>query len=286
METTEAKISKYFGVKTASYQSSVKEINDSERTIKAIANTYFYIDSDQDMLIPGCAKKSIADRGPLSSAVAKIKHQADHNLNTRNAVGRITVLDERKYEGNDVLYFESFIPDTMKGENDLGNYQEGLFDNHSIGFRYKQLELAERDSQEAEWAANWAKYYPMALNPEEADKYGYFYVVKEIELFEISVVSFGMNTLTPYLGSKSKDKNKNIIKDSLDRIDLIKAQLKSSLDKKVRKEVDLQVLQLKQILSELEIKEPSKKTTQHANESGTKETKKGPITINSLSKFI
>jgi hypothetical protein len=42
------------------------------------------------MLVTGCAIKSINDRGVNSNAVAKIKHQSDHILDTKNTVGRIT----------------------------------------------------------------------------------------------------------------------------------------------------------------------------------------------------
>jgi len=277
-KTIQQKLATHFGVKHSEGGLAIKEVNENERTIKAIANTYYWIDSDQDMLVKGSSTKSINDRGVNSSAVAKIKHQSDHVLNTQNTVGRITVLDERVIDGKDVLYFESFIPETRKGNDDLMNYKSGLYDNHSIGFRYKVLELAVRNSQNADELKNWNEFYPMALNPEKADEMGFFWVVKEIELFEISVVSFGANQLTPYLGSKSATDNNNLKAELLDRIDQLNAQLKSNVEAKTdRKNIDMECLQLKQIITDLQLFEPSKKATRKEptnNDTKKEESKK------------
>jgi phage head maturation protease len=260
------KLATHFGVKICEGTSTIinqKEIDLEERTIKAIGNTYFLIDSDQDMLVSGCSKKSINDRGPQSNATAKIKHQSDHVLNTKNVVGRMSVIDERVIDGKEVLYFESFIPATRKGDDDLVNYQEGLYDNHSIGFRYKQIELAVREGGSEMESKNWAEFYPKAINPEKADEFGFFYVVKEIELFEISVVSYGANSLTPYLGSKSIEENVKLKTEIIERLDSLNAQLKSTAEsKETRKDIDLEFLQLKQIITELKLSQPSKQATQ------------------------
>lgn len=260
------KLATHFGVKICEGTSTIinqKEIDLEERTIKAIGNTYFLIDSDQDMLVSGCSKKSINDRGPQSNATAKIKHQSDHVLNTKNVVGRMSVIDERIIDGKEVLYFESFIPATRKGDDDLVNYQEGLYDNHSIGFRYKQIELAIREGGSEMESKNWAEFYPKAINPEKADEFGFFYVVKEIELFEISVVSYGANSLTPYLGSKSIEENVKLKTEIIERLDSLNAQLKSTAEsKETRKDIDLEFLQLKQIITELKLSQPSKQATQ------------------------
>lgn len=262
-QTVEQKMSTHFGVKLASGSKSVKEVDMTNRIVKFIGNTYFYIDSDQDMLIPGCASKSINDRGPQSNATAKIKHQSDHVLNTKNVVGRFTVVDERNIDGMDVLYCESHIAPTTKGNDDLINYQEQIYDNHSIGFRYKKLEYAEKDSTNEEYSKNWAEFYPKALNPEKADEHGFFYVIKEIELFEISVVSYGANKLTANLTGKSKGNLEAVKTNLFERLDNLNTQLKSSASTKDdQKQIDMEILQLKQIITELNIDQPSKKSTE------------------------
>ena len=227
-KTLAQKLGTHFGVKTVENIKSIKEVDAENRTVKFIANTYFFIDSDQDMLITGCAVKSINDRGAASNATAKIKHQSDHVLNTQNVVGRIDVIDERIIDSKTVIYCESHIPATSKGNDDLINYQEGVYDNHSIGFRYKSLVLAVKDSTDQRESAAWNEFYPLALNPEKADEFGYFFVIKEIELFEVSVVSYGANELTPVIGSKSKGMNEAIKFNLNERLDSLSNNVKSN----------------------------------------------------------
>jgi hypothetical protein len=59
---------------------AVKQVDTNERTVDVIANTYYWFDSDADVLVPGVAAKSIQDRGPKSSMPGKIKHLSNHNL--------------------------------------------------------------------------------------------------------------------------------------------------------------------------------------------------------------
>lgn len=267
-KSKEQKLKTFFGVKTnPTIPGGIEQkVDDENRVIKAVGNTYFFIDSDLDMLIPGCASKSIQDRGPQSQATAKIKHQSDHVLDTKNTVGRMTVLEERIVDGMNVLYFESFIPETRKGNDDLENYKQGIYDNHSIGFRYKNLILAEKDSQNELSRSAWDQYYPMALNPEVADDMGAFWVVKEIELFEISVVSYGANSLTPNLSGKSVEENNRLKIDIMDRITDLMEKANAGLSKKDQKQTELEGFQLKQLIADLDLKEPSKKSTPEIEE--------------------
>jgi len=269
------KLKTFFGVKINTASGGfTQKVDDENRIVKAVGNTYFYIDSDYDMLVSGCCSKSISDRGPLSSATAKIKHQSDHVLNTKNVVGRLTVLEERVIEGKEVLYFESFIPETTKGNDDLENYKQDIYDNHSIGFRYKNLVLAIRDSEEESERKAWEEFYPRALNPEKADEYGFFWVVKEVELFEISVVSFGANRLTPNLTGKSEEENTKVITNIIERIDFITEEAKANKNKAERNSIEMEALQLKQLIADLDLVEPSKKSTLDAKGPGNTDTLK------------
>lgn len=255
-----SKKAKEYAVKT-NRANNIKAVNMGERTIDAIANTYYFVDSDMDVLVMGAAAKSIKDRGPQSNATAKIKHQLDHQLNVKNVLGRITELKEEVLDGKSVLSFSSYIPETTSGNEHLINYQEGLYDNHSIGFRYQNIEYAERDSSNDKDKKNWDEIYPMLLNPEVADEAGYFFVVREIKLYEISTVSFGANSLTPYLGSKAEGQEERLKQDIIGRIDQLKEQFKEGLGKSDRNQMDLQAAQLKQIIKDLQLKQPSKKDT-------------------------
>ena len=290
-KTFAEKMATHFGVKIAKGQNSVKAIDMDKRIVEFIGNTYFWIDSDLDMLVPGCAVKSINDRGPKSQANAKIKHQNDHRLDTRNTVGRFVDMEEKEIDGKFVLWAASYIPPTTKGNDDLINYQEGIFDNHSIGFRYKSIIWASKDSENELSVKAWEEFYPKALNPEVADENGGFWVVKEIELFEISVVSYGANQLTPVLGVKSKDRNQKIKSEIISRLNEI-VQLKSSAETKAdQKNIEMEALQLKQIITDLDLNEPSKKDTDQNSPSQINDTQdegdtKSKSIINILTKSI
>ena len=171
-----------------------------------------------------------------------------------------------------------------------------IYDNHSIGFRYKIIEIADANSDDLNEQKNWDEFYPLAINPELADAMGFFWVVKEIELFEISVVSFGANKLTPYLGSKSKEENNKIKTDLLERVNELNAQLKSASEsKEERKNIDLEFLQLKQIITDLKLEQPTKKITpqepinkviETVEKSNTKTQNTNQNLINNISKFL
>src|SRR5690606_24479112 len=104
------------------------------------------------------------------------------------------------------IYFETKMLNTSDGNDTLIKYQEGVYDNHSIGFRYLDIRYIEQDSDQ--WKVNIDKL----INPEDAENRGYMFLVKEIELFEGSTVAFGANRLTPYLGSKSENKSLSLLK--------------------------------------------------------------------------
>jgi len=54
------KLSNHYNVK--SVQNLSIKVDENERIVKGIANTYFWIDEDLDMLVTGCCLKSIKDR--------------------------------------------------------------------------------------------------------------------------------------------------------------------------------------------------------------------------------
>ncbi len=174
MKTIQDKKDIPFGVKANCVQH--KSQTDG-RTVDIVANTYNFFDSDWDVLVPGCCAKSIKERGPKADGV-KIKHLSNHNLT--KGVGRIELLEETKIDGNDVLHANSWMSETSDGEETLTKYKEGLIDQHSIGFRYLDLQFLESESEEFD------KVLKDLINPEEAERVGFIYLVKEIQLFEFS----------------------------------------------------------------------------------------------------
>ena len=226
---------------------SKAEVNAEARTVDVVANTYNYFDTDFDVLAPGCCAKSITERGPKSSLPGKIKHLSNHNLT--KGVGRVELLEETTINGMQVLHANSWISETADGEETLTKYKEGLIDQHSIGFRYLDIQFLESESEE------FNNVLKDVINPQDAIDAGFIYYVKEIRLFEFSSLDgFGANRLTPFLGVKSD--NKTVQYNNL--ITKLDALLKSDADKDT---MQMQTLQIKQMIYELYNPEPSLRDT-------------------------
>jgi len=248
-----------YGVKTIAQKAIDVDMN--KRNVEGILNTFFWIDYDLDMLIPNSAKRSIQHSGPKSNATAKIKHLADHVMRTDNVVGLFTELEEKDIDGIPRIWFVSKIPESTKGNTHLINYQSGIYDNHSIGFRYVKYIVCMKESENEDQMRNWDEWYPQAINKEVADEHGFFFVVKEIELWEGSVVMFGSNELTPTLGVKSQDKNHLMI-EMKERLNKLTAALRSgSQDDDEMKMLELQEKQIEQMMYDIVQKDPSSKGT-------------------------
>jgi len=228
---------------------SYKEIDEGNRTVKAIVNTYNYYDFDYDVLRMGAAKQSIEQRGSNTSANDKILHALFHDL-TR-LPGKSMNEVETVIDGKQVLYAESKLSETIDGEDTLTKYIDNIYNQHSIGFKYIQIEYIEKEGE------GWNKFINSLINPEDADKIGFGWDVKEFNWYEWSTVPFGANKLTPALGVKTT--NKTVL------IDNIYLKLQSLVDKANRYEVkdkrkfELQYAQLKQMILELTQVEQSQK---------------------------
>ena len=247
------KKSAHYSVKSA--DANILDVSTSSRIVTGFFNSYNFFDSDKDVLIMGSAKKSIEERGVNSTAVAKIKHALNHDLTT--LVGKLQVMEETTKNGITGIYFESKIANTTLGNDTLINYKEGIYDNHSIGFKYNQLSLIESEKNPVAWNEVVSKL----VNPEEAEKYGYLYLVKEINLFEGSTVAFGANSLTPFLGVKSGSKESMTLA-LVSKLNQLEYTVKNGMQSdEMLSTFELQIKQFKQILKEIEVAETFDKPT-------------------------
>lgn len=239
----------YYKVKPCGIvKAAIQDVDTTGRIVTGFYNTYNFMDDDMDVLLSGAAKKSIKERGADSKAVAKIKHALNHDLTL--LPGKIKVLEEKEVNGIEGIYFETAMADTTLGNDTLKNYLAGIYDNHSIGFRYIDIEMIERDNQHGN-SSKWDKIIEKMINPEKAEEAGYMFAVKEIMLYEGSTVAFGCNQLTPYLGVKNG--NKDALKIALfDRMDKLNKALKTGdQSDDMMGSFELQILQIKQMLNEM-----------------------------------
>ncbi len=234
-----------------------KEVDLSKRTVDLIANTYYYFDTAQDVLVDGCCAKSIRERGVNSTQPGKIKHLMHHNWEMN--IAKPVLIEETPFNGKTVLRANSWFPETDDAERELIKYQEGMWDQHSIGYRYVNVEYIDSESKE------WDKTLSMLINPDDAISFGYMFLVKEIMLFEYSTVSFGANKLTPYLGSKSENKNVQY-HNFCTKLDAIRDAYKVGVKDKFT--LECQERQIKQLIYEL-LNEPDDKTTKRPVKSNT-----------------
>jgi hypothetical protein len=75
--------------------------------------------------------------------------------------------------------------------------------------QYVKIDLAVNDSQYEEEYKVWSDNIDQIGNREHAEEKGYFWLVREAKLIEISAVLMGSNTLTPTINEPSKDTQKN-----------------------------------------------------------------------------
>ncbi len=104
------------------------EANEEDRTIKGYAAVWGSIDMvHREVMIKGCYAKSIADRGPDSSAKQKIAFLWDHKCG--EPLGRITKLKEDKYG----LYFEAEFDEIQFAMDKLKQVRSGTLNQFSTG---------------------------------------------------------------------------------------------------------------------------------------------------------
>jgi phage head maturation protease len=268
----EKKIGNHYKARTVT--KAVKDVDLDKRVVTGIFNSYFYIDSDLDMLLPGAAAKSIQERGVGSTKGNKIKHLKDHDWSQN--VADIKVLDERAVEinGKEVqgIYHESFYPESQDSTDLLIKIQAGMYDARSIGFQYDKLVFCQKDAQDEEAQKNWVQYLPMAINPEIAEEAGHFWAVKEIKLWEGSDVSFGANELTPMLGVKGGPKDL-IAKQLGAKLDACQSLIKSgNLSDEGFHTLEMEFKQIKSYIATLSEQQPSRKDTEQTPSRQPKDT--------------
>ncbi len=154
---------------------SVKEVDTKSGVVCGYFAKFDNIDSYQDMIVKGAFLKTIQERGPQGTD--QIKHLFQHD--SWSPIGKILVLKEDKFG----LYFESQMSKTQKGQDVLLQYAEGIYNEHSIGYRVVKEERVEDENE------NFVCYK-----------------LTELKLWEGSTVTWGANSQTPFTGFKSDDK--------------------------------------------------------------------------------
>lgn len=194
-----------------------------KRTI--VANTFFWMDSHDDVHVPGIFNKSIAENVNKNGR-SLISHLQDHVFQIRGRVGRPIAFYEKEMiwrqlgharNGSTVaLIMESEI-DRELDRSVYDEYKNDFIDQHSVQMRYITIDVAMNDSQFKTEYANWQEVYPRLGNKAKADAAGKFYIVREADLLEVSCVLMGSNRLTPVLTNPKANAS-----DDIEKIDISK----------------------------------------------------------------
>lgn len=183
-------------------------LSKDELIVKAVINTTNVIDSHLDLHVSGLWNKSLKEN-------RLIMHVQEHKSNEFSKI--ISDGDDLKafahtytwvqlgyeFEGStQALVFESKV---KKERNPymFEQYAKGRVKNHSVGMRYVTIKMCINDEDYPTAKSNWDNFYPLAINKEVADQYGYFWAVTEAKVIEGSAVPLGSNSLTPTLAVKA-----------------------------------------------------------------------------------
>jgi len=175
---------------TKSFTIDITDVDVDSRIISGYCSTFNNVDSDGDLIVKGSFAKTLMENGP-DSANPRIFHLYQHDIT--QVLGRPTVLKEDE-KG---LYFETKIANTSLGNDVLALYNEGIINEHSIGFQ--TIKSANRGS---------------------------YNEIQEVKLFEFSTVTFGANANTPFLGFKSQFADQESITSQFDKVSkMLKAEI-------------------------------------------------------------
>jgi HK97 family phage prohead protease len=143
------------------------------------------LDSDSDVIVQGAFTKSLQERG-VNSKGRRIQHLRHHDW--QQPIGKFLSLEQDSYG----LKFVSKMSESTIGKDALINYDEGIINEHSIGFNYIKGKIEKKESAD----------------------FGEYYEVKEVRLLEGSAVTFGANEHT---GTISVNKSLSL-EDNLEKL--------------------------------------------------------------------
>ena len=150
------------------YKAEIKDMDSDRMTVTGYFASFGNMDYDDDIIMPGAATKTIAERGPMGSNEIFFLNQ--HNYAQPH--GKPMVLEAQE-KG---IYFESKIAPTSYGRDAMILYAEGIVVQHSIGFSTIKSDYDQQTGMR---------------------------MIKEIKLYEGSNVTLGANPETPFTGFKS-----------------------------------------------------------------------------------
>lgn len=194
--------------------SNDKEAGVLKRTI--VANTYWYMDSHSDVHIGKGDQEdgsSLFTEAITKKSANKIPPIDQHNWSLDGRMGKTLKLYEDKISWRalglgrtgmtEALFAEAEIHKS-RNESRYNDYLNDEVDQHSVGMRYIDVQLAINDKDEyPKEHAVFQKFISRIGNRPEVEKQGFFFAVLKADIREYSAVIAGSNDLTPTLSTGS-----------------------------------------------------------------------------------
>lgn len=187
--------------------------NDFEKGVlkrTVVTNTYWWMDSHSDVHIGRDGGDTAIFSESIKGRESKIYPIDQHNWSLDGKMGKTLSLYEAPISWRALGVGKTGMTESLfavaqiekaKNEKRYEEYKNDEIDQHSVGMRYVDVQLAVNDPDEypKEFQV-WQKYIGKLGNRQEAEKQGYFFPVIKAQLLEYSAVIAGSNTLTPTLG--------------------------------------------------------------------------------------
>jgi hypothetical protein len=211
-----------------------------KRTV--LANTYWWMDSHSDVhLGRGSEEESAIFTESIKGRASKIFPIDQHNYSLDGRMGKTLNIYEApiswralgvgKTGMTEGLFADAQI-EKRKNPSRYEDYLNDEVDQHSVGMRYIDIQLAVNDENEyPKEHAIYQKYISKIGNRASVEKQGFFFAVGKAHLGEYSAVIAGSNELTPTMGQGSGDTGKEVTGVNLD---LLKATNKILNDLKLK----------------------------------------------------
>lgn len=228
-----------YGVK--SHALELKDFDEGSRKVSGYFASFDTLDSDNDIIRKGAFSKSIQERGTKATSNRQIAHLRNHDW--EHQIGKLVELGE----DSKGLFFVSELGRSTKGNDAFLDYQDGILNEHSIGFNY----IGEK--------INWVE--------DSNFKEGGFFEVKEVKLWEGSGVTFGANEFTPVIDVAKGFTKESAIEKLNTEFDIITRALVNGqgTDERLHS-FEMRLKVLKQKYNSLLINEPFDKNTYGINE--------------------
>lgn len=199
---------------------SVKDVDIKSGIVTGYLAAFDNIDNAKDMIVKGAFTKTISERGV--DGTKQIKHIFQHD--TYQPLGVYQVLKEDK-KG---LYFEALFSKTQKAQDILLQYGEGIYNEHSIGYRTLKEEVIKAENGDIS-----------------------HFILKEVKLWEGSTVLFGCNDQTPFTGFKSENREEAIEQANKRLQKCINALKIGNLSDEAYEQIEIELMKAKQLYNDL-----------------------------------